>query len=85
MEILKQSSNTPYKVEDQVAIIYVGSKNLLRQIPVERVREFEKEYLENLRTAHENVLLELKTGKINDEITAVLEKVAKEVAQNYVK
>ena len=85
VEILKQSSNTPYKVEDQVAIIYVGSKNLLRQIPVERVREFEKEYLENLRTAHENVLLELKAGKINDEITAVLEKVAKEVAQNYVK
>jgi len=85
VEILKQSSNTPYKVEDQVAIIYVGSKNLLRQIPVERVREFEKEYLENLRTAHENVLLELKAGKINDEITAVLEKVAKEVVQNYVK
>ena len=85
VEILKQSSNTPYKVEDQVAIIYVGSKNLLRQIPVERVREFEKEYLENLRTTHENVLLELKAGKINDEITAVLEKVAKELAQNYVK
>lgn len=85
VEILKQSSNTPYKVEDQVAIIYVGSKNLLRQIPVERVREFEKEYLENLRTTHENVLLELKAGKINDEITAVLEKVAKEVVQNYVK
>ena len=85
VEILKQSSNTPYKVEDQVAIIYVGSKNLLRQIPVERVREFEKEYLENLRTAHQDVLLELKAGKINDEITSVLEKVAKEVAQNYVK
>ena len=85
VEILKQSSNTPYKVEDQVAIIYVGSKNLLRQIPVERVREFEKEYLENLRTAHQDVLLELKARKINDEITSVLEKVAKEVAQNYVK
>ena len=85
VEILKQSSNTPYKVEDQVAIIYVGSKNLLRQIPVERVREFEKEYLENLHTAHQDVLLELKAGKINDEITSVLEKVAKEVAQNYVK
>ena len=84
VEILKQSSNTPYKVEDQVAIIYVGSKNLLRQIPVERVREFEKEYLENLRTAHQDVLLELKAGKINDEITSVLEKVAKEIAQNYI-
>ena len=84
VEILKQSSNTPYKVEDQVAIIYVGSKNLLRQVPVERVREFEKEYLDNLRTAHQDTLAELKAGKINDEITSVLEKVAKEIAQNYI-
>ena len=84
VEILKQSSNTPYKVEDQVAIIYVGSKNLLRQVAVERVREFEKEYLDNLRTAHQDTLAELKAGKINDEITSVLEKVAKEIAQNYI-
>ena len=84
VEILKQSSNTPYKVEDQVAIIYVGSKNLLRQVPVERVREFEKEYLDNLRTAHQDILAQLKAGKINDEITSVLEKVAKEIAQNYI-
>ena len=84
VEILKQSSNTPYKVEDQVAIIYVGSKNLLRQVPVERVREFEKEYLDNLRTAHQDTLAQLKAGKINDEITSVLESVAKEIAQNYI-
>ena len=84
VEILKQSSNTPYKVEDQVAIIYVGSKNLLRQIPVESVREFEKEYLENLRASHEDTLLEIKAGKINDEITSVLENVAKEVAKKYI-
>ena len=84
VEILKQSSNTPYKVEDQVAIIYVGSKNLLRQIPVESVREFEKEYLDNLRTAHQDTLAQLKAGKINDEITSVLERVAKEIAQNYI-
>ena len=85
VEILKQSSNTPYKVEDQVAIIYVGSKNLLRQVPVERVREFEKEYLDNLRTAHQDTLAQLKAGKINDEITSVLERVAKEIALNYTK
>ena len=85
VEILKQSSNDPYKVEDQVAIIYVGSKNLLRQVPVERVREFERDFLDTLRSTEENTLLQLKAGKINDEITSVLEKVAKEVAQNYVK
>ena len=84
VEILKQSQNDPYKVEDQVAIIYVGSKNLLRQIPVERVKEFEKDYLETLRTAYESTLLELKAGKINDEITAILEKVAKEVAVKFI-
>ena len=84
VEILKHPSNTPYKVEDQVAIIYVGSKNLLRQVPVERVREFEKEYLDNLRTAHQDTLAQIKAGKINDEITSVLESVAKEVAQNYI-
>ena len=85
VEILKQSSNDPYKVEDQVAIIYVGSKNLLRQVPVECVREFERDFLDTLRATEEDTLLQLKAGKINDEITAVLEKVAKEVAQNYVK
>ena len=84
VEILKQSQNDPYKVEDQVAIIYVGSKNLLRQIPVERVKEFEKDYLETLRTAYESTLLELKAGKINDEITAILEKVTKEVAAKFI-
>lgn len=85
VEILKQSQNDPYKVEDQVAIIYVGSKNLLRQVPVEKVKEFEKEYLEFLRMKHSDVLSEIKAGKINDEITNVLEKVAKEVAEKFVK
>jgi len=51
---------------------------------VESVREFEKEYLENLRASHEDTLLEIKAGKINDEITSVLESVAKEVAKKYI-
>ena len=45
VEILKQAQNDPFKVEDQVAIIYAGSKNLLRDIPVDRVKEFESEYI----------------------------------------
>ncbi len=44
VEILKQSQNDPFTVEDQVAIIYAGSKNLLRNVPVENVKEFEKDY-----------------------------------------
>ena len=85
VEILKQSQNDPYPVENQIAIIYVGSKNLLRQVPVSKVKEFEKEYLEFLNLQHRDVLDELKAGQFNDKITSTLEKVAKEVSAKYVK
>lgn len=83
VEILKQAVNDPYKVEDQVAIIYAGSKNLLRNVPVDKVKEFEKEYLDVLNMTHKDVLNALKAGKLTDEVTAVLEKVAKEVSSKY--
>ncbi|MEC4115773.1 F0F1 ATP synthase subunit alpha [Myroides phaeus] len=83
VEILKQAVNDPYTVEDQVAIIYAGSKNLLRNVPVSKVKEFEKEYLEALNSRHRDVLNQLKAGKFNDELTGVLEKVAKEVSAKY--
>ncbi len=83
VEILKQAVNDPYKVEDQVAIIYAGSKNLLRNVPVDKVKEFEKEYLDVLNMTHKDILNALKAGKLTDEVTAVLEKVAKEVSSKY--
>lgn len=83
VEILKQAINDPYTVEDQVAIIYAGSKNLLRAVPVEKVKEFEKDYLEFLNNKHRDTLNALKAGKFTDEITDVLEKVAKEVSAKY--
>ena len=85
VEILKQSQNDPYPVENQIAIIYVGSKNLLRQVPVSKVKEFEKEYLEFLNLQHRDVLDELKAGQFNDKITSTLEKVAKELTEKYTK
>ncbi|MFK8309384.1 F0F1 ATP synthase subunit alpha, partial [Capnocytophaga canimorsus] len=85
VEILKQSQNDPYTVENQIAIIYVGSKNLLRQVPVNKVKEFEKEYLDFLNLQHRDVLDELKAGQFNDKITQTLEKVAKEVAERFSK
>ncbi|GET46617.1 F0F1 ATP synthase subunit alpha [Capnocytophaga felis] len=85
VEILKQSQNDPYTVENQIAIIYVGSKNLLRQVPVNKVKEFEKEYLEFLNLQHRDILDELKAGQFNDKITEILEKTAKEIAEKYVK
>ncbi|WP_029036341.1 F0F1 ATP synthase subunit alpha [Salinimicrobium xinjiangense] len=85
VEILKQAENNPYPVEKQIAIIYAGSKNLLRNVPVEKVREFENDYLEYLDAKHRDVLDQLKTGKINDEITDTLTNVAKEISAKYKK
>ncbi|WP_410877953.1 F0F1 ATP synthase subunit alpha [Myroides sp. DW712] len=83
VEILKQAVNDPYTVEDQVAIIYAGSKNLLRNVPVNKVKEFEKDFLAALKSRHRDVLDQLKAGKFGDEQTSVLEKVAKELASKY--
>ena len=64
VEILKQAQNDPFTVEEQTAIIYAGSKNLLRSVPVESVKEFEQNYLETLRNKHKKTLEELKAGNI---------------------
>ncbi len=83
VEILKQAVNDPYTVEDQVAIIYAGSKNLLRNVPVNKVKEFERDYIDYLNNKHRDVLNALKAGKLDDTITDVLEKTAKELSAKY--
>jgi F-type H+-transporting ATPase subunit alpha len=83
VEILKQAQNDPYTVEDQVAIIYAGSKNLLRDVPVEKVKEFERDYIEFLNAKHRNVLEDLKAGKLTDEITDTLARVCKDLSGKY--
>ena len=83
VEILKQAQNDPFTVEDQVAIIYAGSKNLLREVPVEKVKEFERVYLELLNAKHRKVLDDLKAGKLTDKVIDTLTKVASDVAANY--
>ncbi|MCF6224470.1 MAG: F0F1 ATP synthase subunit alpha, partial [Flavobacteriaceae bacterium] len=75
VEILKQAQNDPFPVEEQVAIIYAGSKNLLKNVPVGNVKEFERDYLEFLRTKHSDTLQTLKSGKLTDEAVATLENV----------
>jgi F-type H+-transporting ATPase subunit alpha len=83
VEILKQAVNDPYTVEDQVAIIYAGSKNLLRNVPVNKVKEFERDFIEYLNNKHKDTLNALKAGKLDDNITDVLEKAAKEISAKY--
>ncbi|SFC32114.1 F-type H+-transporting ATPase subunit alpha [Parapedobacter composti] len=83
VEILKQGQFAPVPVEKQVAIIYAGTKGLFRNVPVNKVKEFEAEYLQQLEQRHPEVLKALKEGKFNDELTGILEKVAKELADKY--
>jgi F-type H+/Na+-transporting ATPase subunit alpha len=84
VEILKQGLNSPYTVEDQVAIIYAGSKNLLRNVPVNKVKEFEKDFIAYLNNKHRDTLDALKAGKLDDKITDVIESVAKELSAKYI-
>ncbi|MCW8312690.1 F0F1 ATP synthase subunit alpha [Sphingobacterium thalpophilum] len=83
VEILKQGQYSPVSVEKQVAIIYAGTKGLLRNVPVNKVREFEEEFLTQLEQRHPEVLAAFKAGKFTDELTAVLETVAKDLASKY--
>ena len=83
VQILKQAQFSPMSVEKQVAIIYIGTKNLMRSVPVNKIREFEAEYLQQLELRHPQTLASLKAGKLDDEITGVLETVAKELAGKY--
>ncbi|MEN8124960.1 MAG: F0F1 ATP synthase subunit alpha [Bacteroidota bacterium] len=83
VEILKQNQNDPFTVEDQIAIIYTGSKNLLRDVPVNKIKEFEKVFIDYLKNKHKDTLSTLKSGKLTDEVISVLDEVAKEIASNY--
>ena len=83
VEILKQAQNDPFKVEDQVSIIYLGSKDLLKAVPVEKVKDFEKKFIELLNLKHKKILSQIKEGKLTDEITSTLEKVAAELTSSY--
>ena len=83
VEILKQPQYSPLKVEEQIAIIYCGVKALLLKVPTNRIASFEADYLQTLREGHQALLEELKSGKINDELTTELETVCAEVVKKY--
>ena len=83
VEILKQNQYAPMTVEKQVAIIYCGTKGLLSDIPVEKVTEFESEFLDYLELKHKDVLTALALGKLSDEITGTIENVAKEIVEKF--
>jgi len=83
VEILKQNQYAPMSVEKQIAIIYCGTKGLLSDIPVERVKEFEEDFLEYMELKHKSTLTALAQGKLSDEITGVIESVASEIIEKF--
>ncbi len=83
VEILKQAQFSPMTVEKQIAILYCGTKGLLKDVPLKRVKEFEVEFLGYLEAKHKDTLTDLQQGKFTDEIAAVLEKVAAELTGKY--
>jgi F-type H+/Na+-transporting ATPase subunit alpha len=83
VEILKQNEGDPFSVERQIAIIYVGTKGLIQNVPVDKVKAFEIEYLDFLEAKHKDILDALKAGKLDDNITNTLARVAKEIASKY--
>ncbi len=85
VEILKQGEFQPVSVGRQIAIIYLGTKGLLRAVPVDKIREFEAHFLTHMDTHHPQVIKDLASGQFNDELTGVLEKVAKEMSTRYQK
>ena len=83
VEILKQSQNDPFKVEDQIAIIYAGTKNLLKEVPVDRIKDFEAAYIKELNKSHKKILESLKKGVLNDTIFKTLEDVCSKLSNQF--
>ncbi|HOS16328.1 MAG TPA: F0F1 ATP synthase subunit alpha [Bacteroidales bacterium] len=83
VEILKQAQYSPYKVENQIAIIFCGTNGLLQKVPVSRIADFEAEYLLYLQTNHADLMQKLKEGTIDKSITDTLEEVCRNIAKKY--
>ncbi len=82
-EMLKQPQFSPVKVEDQVAIVYATTKGLTDQVPIDKMKEFEAEYTSEMRQ-HEEVMEDIRTGKLTEEAEKVMKKIAMQVAKNYI-
>jgi F-type H+-transporting ATPase subunit alpha len=83
VEILKQDQYSPVEVGKQIAIIYCGSKGLLKNIPVNQVKDFEIEFLHFMEEKHAKTIKDLEKGIFNDDITQILEVAAKNIAERY--
>ncbi|MBW8051028.1 MAG: F0F1 ATP synthase subunit alpha [Cytophagales bacterium] len=82
-EILKQAQYSPMPVEQQIALIYCSTNGLIDMVPIDKVKDFEKQYLQILTAQHVDILQALQSGKLDDNTTEVLKKVAIELVDRY--
>ncbi len=82
-ELLKQNVHSPIPVEEQVAIIFAGTQGLLRDVPVEKVKEWQESFLSLMRNKHMDTLTQIRTGEYNDEIVKVLETAISDTVAKY--
>ena len=83
VELLRQPQYTPFKVENQIAIIYCGTKGLLQKVPIRSIADFEAEYLLYLSENHADVMTQLQSGNFDNTIAQVLEQACKDIARKY--
>ena len=82
--LLIQPQYSPVPVEEQIAVIYCGTKGLLESVPMDKVAEFEKLFVQYLKAKHQKDVLDiLKSGVINEDVTGKLETAAKEITSKY--
>lgn len=81
--MLIQPQYTPMKVEDEVAVIYCGTKGLLENVPLDKVAEFEKNFLQLVNTKYPEVMESIRAGKLDDDVTAKLTEAAAEISGSY--
>ena len=82
-QLLIQAQYSPMPVGEQIAILYCGTHGLMAPVPVERVRECQEQFLDVMRTQHQDVIDKLGSGSIDDSMTAVIENVMADVAGQY--
>ena len=85
MEILKQLQYNPYSVEKQVAIVYLGTNNLIREVPVKNVKAFEETFLQQMELKLPAVLAEFKKGNLPEDGIAQMKKLVLELVPQFKK
>jgi len=83
VEIMKQGLHESMSVDKQVAILYCGTNGLLRDVPINKIREFEKEFLDYMNTNHKDEMASLASGVINEQIGKVLSTAAQKIVGRF--